>query len=245
MKSSQNSFSNILFSIIIPVLILNKGKLLGLTPLQALVIALLFPLIYGAHSFYKNKKFDFISLLGLLNVLVSGTLAWMALGGIWFAIKEAFFPLLIGVFVYFSSFGKEPFFKTIFLNPSVLNIPLIDSKLDSIEKKAAFERLMSRATQFLSLSFLLSSVLNFVTSMVIFKPLAESLSMDERREILNQQLGQMTLYSMLVIVIPSMICIGLIIYYAFKKISNLTGLKVDEFVAQDQKSQPPSTGGGG
>ena len=56
---------------------------------------------------------NYISVLGLLNILFSGILTILALGGIWFAVKEAFFPLLIGGFVLASSFTLNPFFKTI------------------------------------------------------------------------------------------------------------------------------------
>jgi len=225
---SENSFSNILFNIIVPVLILNKGTKFGLTPIQALLIALSFPLGFGLYSLLKEKKVNYISILGLANILVSGILTILALGGIWFALKEAAFPLLIGVFVYFSSFSKSPFFESLFMNPTAFNVTEIDNRLDTPEKENAFESLMKKSTQWLSLSFVLSAVLNFGLAYYIFKPLPDFMSETEKQDLLNQQLGQMTMYSMAVILIPMMIFVGLILYFAFKKTTQITGLSMDE-----------------
>ncbi|MBC7465456.1 MAG: hypothetical protein H7256_05640 [Bdellovibrio sp.] len=226
----NDSFKNILFNIIIPVLILNKGHKYGLEPKYAVVLALSFPLFFAAKSLFETKKANFIALLGLSNVLVSGTLMLMALGGIWFAIKEAAFPLLIGIFVLISSFSTKPFFKTLFMNPATFDIALIDSRLDTDEKKTRFDLLMRHTTQLLSLSFLMSAILNFVLSLHIFTPLPEDFTDVQKQQLLNEQLGQMTLYSMGVILVPSILFLGGIMYYTFNRIFKLTGLKTDELI---------------
>lgn len=235
MNSSENNFSNIFINIIIPVLILNKGSKLGLTPVQALLLALSFPLINGVYSLVKTKKINFMSVLGLVNILFSGILTLLALGGIWFAVKEAFFPLLIGAFVFFSAHSKKPFFEVMFLNPAIFNLNLLNEHLNTEQKKLDFKKLIIRSTQFLAVSFLLSAALNFVLSLYIFKPLSEQLSTEEKQGLLNQQLSQMTAYSMFVILVPTLIFVGLIMYNAFKKTSLLTGLKIDDLMVKDLK----------
>ncbi len=228
MKSNQSSFSNIIFNIFLPVIILNKGTKVGLTPVYALLIALSFPLCFGLYSLIKEKKMNYIALLGLANILFSGVLTILALGGIWFAIKEAAFPLLIGAFVLGSSFSKKPFFKTMFLNPAAFNVSQITEKLDTADKETSFEKLMRTSTQMLSVSFLVSAVLNFILSLYIFTPLDEALSVSDKQALLNQQLSQMTMTSMAVILVPMMIFVGSILFFAFKKTTRITGLTMDE-----------------
>ncbi|MBY0553531.1 hypothetical protein K2P97_03310 [bacterium] len=230
MQKQENSFSHILFNILIPVLILNKGHKYGLDPKAALVIALSFPLFFTLKSLIKSKKVDFISLLGLLNVLISGVLTLLTLGGIWFAIKEAAFPLLIGCFVLGSSFSKSPFFQSLFLNPATFDVEKVENKLDTEQKKQDFFLLMKKLTQLLSLSFLLSAFLNFVLAIKIFTPLSEALTEAQKQELLNEQLSQMTLYSMGVILVPSMVFLGALLFYSFKKINELTGLTTDDLL---------------
>ncbi len=232
MKSNENSFSNIAINIIIPVLILNKGSRLGLNPTQSLLIALAFPLTNGIYSLVKDKKMNYISLLGLVNILFSGILTLLALGGIWFAIKEAFFPLLIGTFVFASSKTKKPFFETLFLNESVFNLVKLHQHLETDEKQKAFRLLLIKSTQYLSLSFVLSAVLNFFLALYIFTPIPESLATVEKQNLLNQQLSEMTLYSLVVILIPTVVCVGIIMYAAFKKITAITGLKMDDLIVK-------------
>lgn len=228
----NESFSNIIFNIIIPVLILNKGHKLGLEPHYTVIIALSFPLFFAGKSLIQSKKINYIALLGLFNVLVSGTLTLLALGGIWFAIKEAAFPLLIGSFVLFSSWTDKPFFKTLFMNPATFDLEKIDSRLDSDTKKMEFNLLMQRTTRLLSLSFLMSAVLNFGLSLRIFIPLPENLTHPEKQALLNQQLSQMTLFSMGVILVPSIIFLAGIMFFTFKKINQLTGLTTDDLIVK-------------
>lgn len=230
MQKQQNSFSHILFNILIPVLILNKGHKYGLTPQVSLLIALSFPLFFSIKSIWQERKIDFISLLGLLNVLISGVLTLLTLSGIWFAVKEAAFPLLIGIFVLGSSFGKKPFFQSIFLNPSTFHVDKVESSLDSDQKKTDFFVLMQHLTRWLSLSFLLSAILNFALATVIFTPLKLDLTEIQKQELLNEQLSRMNLYSLGVILVPSMIFLGLLIFYAFKRINKITGLTTEELI---------------
>jgi hypothetical protein len=230
MQKQQNSFSHILFNILIPVVILNKGHKYGLDAKVAVLVALSFPLFFSIKSLLKNKRVDFVSLLGLLNVLISGILTLLTLGGIWFAIKEAAFPVLIGAFVFGSSFTKNPFFETLFLNPTTFNTEKVEERLDSEDKKKSFVELMKHLTKLLSLSFLLSGTLNFFLALHIFTPLSDTMTELQKQELLNEQLSHMTLYSMVIILVPSMIFLASLIFYAFKKINQLTGLTTDELL---------------
>lgn len=230
MQKQQNSFGHILFNILIPVLILNKGHKYGMDAKAAVVVALAFPLFFTVKSLIQNRKFDFVSLLGLLNVLISGILTLLTLGGIWFAVKEAAFPLLIGSFVMASSFTKNPFFQSLFLNPSTFDVEKVEQRLDTLEKKTQFSELMKILTRWLSLSFLFSATLNFILALSIFTPLGEALTEAQKQETLNEQLSQMTLYSMGVILIPSMIFLGSLLFYSFRQINLLTGLTTEELL---------------
>lgn len=230
MQKQQNSFSHILFSILIPVLILNKGHKYGLDAKLSVIAALSFPLFFTLKSLVQSKKIDFISLLGLLNVVFSGALTLLTLGGIWFAFKEAAFPLLIGCFVLGSSFTESPFFQSLFLNPNTFDIEKVEAKLDNESKKKDFLTLMKFLTQLLSISFLISAFLNFVLALYVFTPLAETLSEIQKQELLNEQLSQMTLYSLGVILVPSMIFLGALLFYSFKKINKLTGLTAEDLL---------------
>ncbi len=230
MQKQQNSFSHILFSILIPVLILNKGHKYGLDAKLSVVAALSFPLFFTLKSLIQSKKVDFISLLGLLNVVFSGALTLLTLGGIWFALKEAAFPLLIGCFVLGSSFTGSPFFQSLFLNPKTFDIDKVEARLDDDTKKKDFLILMKKLTQLLSVSFLISALLNFFLALYIFTPLADALSDVQKQELLNEQLSKMTLYSLGVILVPSMIFLGALLFYSFKKINDLTGLSAEDLL---------------
>lgn len=232
MEQKENNFLHILFNILIPVIILNKAHKFGIHPQIGVILALSFPLFFSLKSWIQSHKINFVSILGLLNVVVSGGLTLLALGGIWFAVKEAAFPLLIGVFVFGSAWSQKPFFQTLFMNPNTFDVAKVEAQLQSDEKRQNFSLLMKRATLWLSISFLMSAILNFVLALRIFTPLSDTLNELQKQELLNEQLGQMTAYSLGVILVPSMIFLGTLLFYTFKKIHQLTGLSTDDLLVK-------------
>lgn len=227
MQKQENPFYNILFNILLPILILNKGgKFLG--PTTALIIAISFPLIYGAYDYWKQKKTNYISVLGLLNVGVTGGLALLQLEGMWFAVKEAAFPILVGSFVFFSAFTEHPFIKTLFLNPQVLNMDLINHSITNQNKEDDFENLLKLGTKLLSLSFVLSAILNFTLAYQIFTPIDPLILGDDRTQALNDQIATMTKWSFVVIMIPSMISLMAILYFIINKLKHISGLTQEQ-----------------
>src|SRR4051812_15311075 len=93
--------ANIVFNIVIPVILLHRlSHYFGdRGPLIAVIVALLFPLGYGLHDFIRQKRLNFFSLIGLINVVVTGSLALASLHGKWFVAKDAAFPALLGIAV--------------------------------------------------------------------------------------------------------------------------------------------------
>lgn len=225
----ENPWLNLVFNILLPVLILNKlSKFVG--PLWALILALAFPLGYGAYDLIKRKKTNALSVLGLLNVLLTGGLALMGIQGMWFAVKEAAFPTLVGLFVLGSAFSKKPFIETLFLNPTVMRTELLEERLRSNQKESEFHLHMRRATMWLALSFGFSALLNFLLARHIFTDIDQTLTPDAQSVALNDQIAQMTTWSMAVILVPSMIFLMGIFWYLMRGIKNTTGLKMEELL---------------
>lgn len=230
-QKPENPLLNILFNIVIPILILNKGsKFLG--SFWALVIALAFPLSYGIYDLMKRKKMNAISILGLLNVGITGSLALFKLHGIWFAIKEAAFPLLVGAFVFGSAFTKSPFISSLFLNPQLIDVGRLKSRLFERNTEGEFNDLLKKGTLWISLSFVFSAILNFILAVRIFEPINEALDNEAQALILNEQIARMTTWSMAVIVLPSIVFLIGIFLYLTKGMQRLSGLTEDELLIQ-------------
>lgn len=228
-KSNENAFLNLVFNIVLPVFILNKASD-KIGALYALLIALAFPISYGIYDVVKRRKVNFFSVLGLLNVGITGGLALSGLGGIWFAIKEAAFPAMIGLFVAGSAFTDKPFIRTLVLNPQAMNWALVDEKLKSLQRESEFLKLLKTATFLLSGSFAVSAILNFWLAIRIFVPLDPSLAPEQRSILLNEQIAQMTSLGMGVIFVPSVLILMGILFYLFRGITKTTGLSLQEIL---------------
>lgn len=218
---------NLICNIALPVFILNRFSV-PWGPALALVVALAFPLSYGAYDLYRRKKTNIMSVLGLLNILVTGGLALLGVTGFWFAVKEAAFPALIGAFVLASAWTKKPAVEMLFLNPTFFHLDRIQAKVDDKGAHDSFHLLLVGSTKWLAISFFLSAAMNFALALRIFKPMPEQMEASAVRILLNEQLAQMHQWSFLVILAPSMMFLMAIFYFMIKKIRDLTGLTDDE-----------------
>lgn len=226
----ENPFLNLAFNIIIPVVILNKlTKYFGDNgPLIALLVALSFPIFYGVYDYIKRKKKNVLSLLGIINVLMTGGLALLHIEGIWFAVKEAAFPLILGVAVYISSYTKKPLMQFMIADSHVVNFDLIKERLQEAQKEGEYKSHIKNSTKLLAVSFFISSLLNFILARRIFVDIDSTLSELEHSTVLNEQIAQMTWLSFIVIVLPLMIFMIFILWHLFSGIKKLTHLDMND-----------------
>ena len=152
------------------------------------------------------------------------------MGGIVFAVKEMIFPLLIGVFVFFSAGQPVTIIEKLFLNPKTMDVDKIRRVIDEKNLQQPFKNLLKNSTRYMSFSFLVSAILNFVLALYIFTPIDPAVVGDDRSLMLNEQLARMTKFSFPVIMLPSLIITGTIIYFLLKKLSELTQLPMQDLM---------------
>lgn len=216
---------DLLVSIVIPSIILMKfsgDDALGAS--TALVVALAFPLSWGLYELLKYKKFNFIALLGLISVLLTGGIGLLQLDTQWLAVKEAAIPGLIGITVLVSTLTRYPLIKTLLYNPRILNVDKIGQKLDKLDRTEMFEARLLNATYLLGGTFFFSAVMNYILARWIVNSPAGSAAF-------NEELGRLTLLSYPVIAIPSMLMMLAIFYYLWRTIHGMTGLALEEILA--------------
>ena len=90
-------FIDLLVSIIIPSIILMKlsgDEYLG--SVYALLIGLAFPLGWGLFELIRYRKKNFIAVLGMVSVGLTGGIGLFEIDAQWLAVKEAAIPAIIG-----------------------------------------------------------------------------------------------------------------------------------------------------
>lgn len=239
-NKQENPFVSLIFNIILPVFLLEKLShyIEGVTPLQTLVIALLFPVVYGLFDYFKRKKKNLISLFGVANILLTGGFAFYELKGSWFAIKEAAFPLLIGIGIFISIYMKKDILSRFAYNDNLFNINRINETLAERNTTHQLPLLLKKCTFLFGLSFVFSAILNFILAQRIFIPIDHIVDTVARKELLNSQVSQMTWQGMIVIALPLMGFMGFILWTLFAGLKNITGLALPEIIStQHQKKE--------
>ncbi|BDR20560.1 hypothetical protein VspSTUT16_39060 [Vibrio sp. STUT-A16] len=188
---------------------------------MALVVALLFPIIYGGMDLVRNKKFNFISALGFISVLLTGGIGLLELDTRWLALKEALIPGLIGLAVLGSTFTRYPLMQKLVLNDTVLNLSLINERLKENGQSEAFERCLMSSNYLFASTFAFSSAMNyFLATWIVTSPSGTTA--------FNEELGKMTLYSYPMIAIPSMLMMFGIFYYIWRQVRTMTSLETEQ-----------------
>lgn len=216
---------DLLVSIIIPSVILMKfsgDEHLG--SVNALIIGLAFPLGWGLFELVRYHKKNFIALLGLISVGLTGGIGLLELDAGWLAIKEAAVPAVIGLAVLVSTRTKYPLVRTLLYNPNVLDVDKIQASLEEKNCVEEFEGRLLKASYFFAGTFLFSSIMNYVLAKwIVVSP--------SGTQAFNEELGRMTLVSYPMIAIPSMVMMMLIFYYLWRTIRRLTGYTLEEVMA--------------
>lgn len=232
-SKKENPLYNISFNILIPVYILNKGSSFfdsDQASLYSLLLALVFPTLYGFKDYFKEKKIHTISILCLVGILLTGGLALFQLKGIYFAIKEGLVPLVIALATLASVYFKKPMVYLILFESNIFKKDLIQQKVTQNNKRKAFNQLINKTTIWLSYSFVLSGMLNFIIGVWVFKDIDPQLSQDIQRQILNEQIADMTWMGYLFIALPLSFITMFLLWYLVKHIKNLTGLQFKDII---------------
>ena len=226
---------DLLVSIVIPSIILMKfsdDDALGAS--TALIVALSFPLGWGLFEQLKYRKFNFIALLGLISVLLTGGIGLLQFNPQWLAVKEAAIPGLIGVAVLVSTRTRYPLIKTLLYNPTVMDVGKIKRKLETLGNTVAFEGRLLNATYLLGGTFFFSAAMNYFLARWIVNSPAGSAAF-------NEELGRLTLLSYPVIAIPSMLMLLAIFYYLWRTIHGMTGLALEDIFHLETKHDNASS----
>jgi hypothetical protein len=218
----ENLLVNLVCNVGVPTAILtwlSGARWLG--PKGGLLVALAFPLGYGLHDFIARRRWNFISIIGFASVLISGGFGLMKVGGFWFAVKDAAIPGSIGLAVLASMRAKTPLVNELLYNPQVIDVERVDAELAARGAQTAFTGLLRRATGLLSLSFFVSSVLNYFLARHLIRSQPGTVAF-------NGELAKMHLVSWPVIVLPSMAMMMLVLWRLLHGIKALTGLELDD-----------------
>ena len=222
----ESFLGNLLLNIVIPTLILTKlsgDDWLGTK--WAIVVALAFPLGYGLRDLLGSGKVNFFSALGIVSILLTGSISLLELDAEYMAIKEAAIPGLLGIATMISLYTRWPLVKTLIYNDRILDTAKIAQALSHKGNTAAFDRTLLHTSWMIAGSFFLSSALNYILAKIM-------LVSPPGTEAFNAELGKMTAMSYPVIFVPATIILMFALFFLFRRIGKLTGLKLEEIVVQ-------------
>ncbi|VGO16858.1 hypothetical protein PDESU_05450 [Pontiella desulfatans] len=236
----ENPLISILVNVVIPVAILSLlsdkekslGPIPGLGPVWALVVGLAFPITFGLRTLIRSRKPDFMSIIGIVSVSLTGIFGILELPRMALAIKEAAIPLLLGLAIVVSLKTPFPLIKKILMTESLFDVERLTSALKEKGNEAVFEKRLVGLTWGFASSMFLSSVLNFfmVMTLVHSDPVTE-------KSAYVAEIGKMTGWSHVVILVPCLVIMFFVMNKLFNTLTELTGCKLDDLLAAHHREK--------
>jgi len=242
----ENPLISICFNIFIPVLILKNGDnwiheilhLLDIAELpvqfldainlssMAFLIALIFPVAYFIYDFFKRKNVNVISILGFINVLLTGGIGIFGerfgLSKNWFIVKEGALPSLIGLGLIILRKLRKNSFNKILLNDIIFDNHKINSSI-KYEEQNEFETIVHRAGSHFIVGLFMSSFIQFILASLI-------VTSNPGESSFNEQVATMTWVSFLAVFVITMSIVGKGYLGLISGIEKITGLKKEDFL---------------
>jgi len=222
--SRPNPLIEIAVTVIVPALVLMKlsgEQQLG--SLNALLLALAFPLAWGLRDALVKRKLSWLAVLGVVSTLLTGGIGLFQLDASWLAVKEAAVPGLIGLVVLGSMATRRPLIHVLVFNPDLFDVPRVQQALAERQSAPAFEARLRASTLMLAGTFFFSATANYVLARWVVRSPAGSSAF-------NEELGRLTLLSYPVIAIPSMVMMGLLMFWLAREVRSLTGLPISQLL---------------
>ena len=212
MERQPRPLLDLLLSIVLPSIVLMRfSDEQDLGASGALVVALAFPIGLGIYELLRYRQTNYIAVLGLVSVLLTGGIGLLQLDARWLAIKEAAIPAVLGIAVLVSARLGYPLIRVLLYNPKILDTPRISRILRERGVEQAFELRLSNATYLLAGTFFFSAVMNYLlAAWIVTSPSGTAA--------FNEELGRLTLLSYPVIAIPSMLMMLGIFWFLWRSL---------------------------
>lgn len=217
--------ADLLLTLVLPSVVLeslSKPERLG--PAWALAVASALPVAFGLWCWHQKRGLNFFSVFGLLAVILTGGLGLLKLNAVWFAAKEALFPVILGVAFPLSQWMGMPLVRELLLNPQVINQRALAGALTTPERRSAFKRLLWRASWGMLATTFLSAGANFALALYLIG------GKEPGSEAYTQAIGKLNWMGFIVIGVPLLgITVGLMLW-VMRQLARLTGLEVEDLM---------------
>jgi hypothetical protein len=219
-----NPLIEIGITIVLPALILTKlSSADRLGTVNALLLALAFPLVWGVWDGWQRRKINWMAGLGVVSTLLTGAIGLLSLDARWLAVKEAAVPGLIGLVILGSTWTRTPLIRVMVFNAALFDVDRVHLALAERGNTDAFERRLRAGTVLLAGTFFFSSVANYVLARWVVTSAAGTAAF-------NQELGHLTALSYPVIAVPCMLMMMGLMYWLVRGAKALTGLDLGDML---------------
>lgn len=214
-------------NIFLPVVILlSLSDESRLGPLNALLLAVAIPAIYGIWNLLRTRKVDASSVLGVISVMMTGVIAVLELDSDLFALKEAVIPVGFAAVLLVTNRMRFPVVKLLF--DTVQRRERVERMITEQDQEPAYRKHIERSGAIWAGIMTLSGVMKFSLASLVMNANAGT------REF-NTQLATYELVQIPTSMLVTMVLILSLIFFIAKGTGELVGLAPSEVMRGGEK----------
>ncbi len=217
--------ADLLLTLVLPSVVLeslSKPERLG--PAWALVLASALPVVFGVWCWHQKRGLNVFSVFGLVAVILTGGLGLMRLDAVWFAAKEALFPVILGIAFPLSHWLGSPLVRELLLNAQVVNQQALRGALTTPQRQAAFDKLLWRASWGMLATTFLSAGANFALALYLIG------GKEPGSEAYTQAIGKLNWMGFIVIGVPLLGITVALMLWVMRSLRAVTGLDLEDLL---------------
>jgi hypothetical protein len=218
-QKNANPLLDVLLTVLLPTFLLDwASEADRLGPFWALIVASLIPLLFGLYCWWTDSGINLFSIIGLAAIVVTGCLGLLKLDAFWVGVKEAAFPVIIGVLFPLSHNWRQPLVKALFFQPQIINLKAVNTAVHTPQQQLALDLLLKKCGWILCVTMMLSAIINQIMAMQIVG------GTEPGSVPYNQALAKLNWVSMLGIGIPMTVVLVVLMLWFFRQLATITGL---------------------
>lgn len=207
-------------------------------PLWSMFLALALPFCFGLYTVWKLKKFELMSVVGIVSVLLTGTVSLFVVQGDgaidpstpWlFGIKEGLIPFSLAMAILVSHRSTSPLLRVFIYTPELFDIKRIETVISEKNAETEYKQLLWSSTLILVLALIISSGINCLLALYFITPILLEPIADQHL-LYNQAVGKITWWGFVVIGVPMLIALTIIIIRLMRNLTRITQLPQEKLM---------------
>lgn len=210
----------LLVNVVLPtVVLLGLSNESRLGPARAMILALVFPVIFELYSLSKRRKPSVLSIVSIIGILITGAIILLRLSEDWLAIRRSAIYIIAALALLISMLMKRSLIALAL--PYVLDMDLVQKKARQNNTQQKLQKRINAVSYILIALLLAIGISSYILTLVVITAPTDTTTF-------NSEYVRLRVLSIPTATLPLFIGVVALLTYLATAIEKLTGLTTEQ-----------------